>query len=141
MTATDVSPEALALARENAERLGLAVEFVQADLLARRSQGRSSSSSRTRRMSRRPSSTELQPEVRDWEPRLALVARRPDRAARADARDACSRPVASIVLECHEELAGDVAALLTGLGYAGATISADLAGRERVVEARWRPKR
>src|SRR5262249_52059306 len=34
VTATDVSTEALALARENAERLGLAVELVHGSLLA-----------------------------------------------------------------------------------------------------------
>ena len=33
VTATDISPEALALARENAERLGLAVELVETNLL------------------------------------------------------------------------------------------------------------
>ena len=33
ITATDISPDALALAGENAERLGLAVAFVETDLL------------------------------------------------------------------------------------------------------------
>jgi hypothetical protein len=43
------------------------------------------------------------------------------------------------VLEVHERLATDVAGLLETLAYVGATITLDLAGRERVVEAWWKP--
>ena len=72
VTATDISPDALALARENADRLGLAVAFVETDLLA----GLAGPFDLV--VSNPPYVTEgeiegLQPEVRDWEPRVALV--------------------------------------------------------------------
>jgi release factor glutamine methyltransferase len=138
VTATDLSPDALALARENADRLGLAIEIVETsqldgvigpfDLV----------------VSNPPyvSAEELpglQPEVRDWEPRLALVGERQTGDLARAARDVL-RPGGSIVLECHEDGAAVVAVLLDDLGYREATISLDLAGRERVVEARWEPQ-
>ncbi len=138
VTATDVSPDALALARDNAERLELAVEFLEADLL----DGLDGPFELI--VSNPPYVDDaeldsLQPEVRDWEPRLALLADGQTERLARDARDALA-PGGSIVLECHADHAADVHALLAGLGYAGATISTDLAGRERVVEARWMPK-
>jgi hypothetical protein len=42
------------------------------------------------------------------------------------------------VLEVAEGSARDVMALLEGLGYAEVVATADLAGRDRVVEGRWR---
>ena len=138
VTATDVSPEALALARENAERLGLAVELVEADLLG----GLTGPFDLV--VSNPPyveagELASLQPEVRDWEPRLALVADGQTERLAREAREVLA-PGGTIVLECHAEHAGHLRALLAGLGYEGATISTDLAGRERVVEARWMPK-
>ena len=50
-------------------------------------------------------------------------------------------PGGALVLECHEEHAAEVADALPALGYAEATIAPDLAGRDRVVEARWKPTR
>ncbi|MDX6388033.1 MAG: hypothetical protein QOD85_1835, partial [Gaiellaceae bacterium] len=43
-------------------------------------------------------------------------------------------------LEVHEEHAVDLRDLLTGLGYAMASIGADLAGKQRYVEAQWLSK-
>jgi release factor glutamine methyltransferase len=138
VTATDVSPGALALARENAARLELEVEFVQTDLL----DGLVGPFDLV--VSNPPyvdavELDSLEPEVRDWEPRLALVADGQTERLAREARELLA-PGGAIVLECDAERAGEVRALLTGLGYAEATISTDLAGRERVVEARWMPK-
>lgn len=133
--ATDLSLEALALARENAERLGLPVELVEADLL----DGVAGPFDLV--VSNPPYVTAaelpaLQPEVRDWEPRLALVDEgQTERLARA-AR-AVIRPGGAIVLECHEGQTTVVAGLLASLGYVNVEVSRDLAGRERVAEARW----
>jgi release factor glutamine methyltransferase len=138
VTATDVSPDALALAQENAARLELKVEFVETDLLA----GIAGPFELV--VSNPPyvhaaEVASLEPEVRDWEPRLALVADgQTERLARA-ARELLTAG-GSLVLECHAEHAAEACALLAGLGYAGASITRDLAGRERVVEARWMPK-
>jgi release factor glutamine methyltransferase len=137
VTATDISAEALALAGENAERLELAVVFVETDLL----DGLTGPFDLV--VSNPPYVTEaevaaLQPEVRDWEPRVAVVGDRTVELARA-ARDLL-RPGGAIVLETHEEHGAELASALGDLGFGGATISEDLAGRERVVEARWRPE-
>ncbi len=138
VVATDLSPEALSLARENGERLGLTVEFVETDLLA-------TLEGPFELVVSNPPYVELaeldrlEPEVRTFEPRLALVEDGQTERLARDARAVLAEGGA-IVLECHEGHATKVARLVAELGYSGATISRDLAGRERVVEARWRPK-
>jgi release factor glutamine methyltransferase len=79
----------------------------------------------------------LEPEVRDWEPRQALVADGQTEALIGQAA-AVLVPGGAFVLECHEGRAQEVAEWMRGCGFPAATITADLAGRERVVEARWR---
>jgi release factor glutamine methyltransferase len=134
VTATDLSADALALARENADHLGLPVELVEADLI----EGLPGPFDLI--VSNPPyvaadELPDLQPEVRDFEPRLALVeAGQTERLARA-ALGVLS-PGGAIVLECHADGAAGVAALLAGLGYDSPSITLDLDGRERVVEAR-----
>jgi release factor glutamine methyltransferase len=136
VTGTDVSEEALSLARENATALGLDVALGgpgtgtgptgwagEVDLV----------------VSNPPYVTadELdaaQPEVRDWEPRVALLDEGQTEAIARDARDVLD---GWLVLEVHEDRAGEVAQLLSNLGYADVTITPDLGGRGRVVEARW----
>jgi release factor glutamine methyltransferase len=137
VTATDVSPRALALARENAERLGLDVELVETSLL----DGIGGPFDLV--VSNPPyvaagELAALEPEVRKWEPRDALVDAGQTAALARDARVRFSRQ-GWIVLEVHEGEARSVAALVEELGYADVTITRDLAGRERVVEARWQP--
>jgi len=134
VTATDVSSDALALAAENADRLGLAITLVETSLL----DGLDGPFDLV--VSNPPYVGEdevdgLQPEVRDWEPRLAVVG---DTAADLAAA-ACDRlaPGGALVLESHADKAAEVAVHLERLGFAGTTVTADLAGRERVVEARW----
>ena len=136
VTATDVSAAALALARENAERLGLEVTLVEADLLA----GVTGSFDLV--VSNPPyvladELPGLEPEVRDWEPELALLAAGQTARLAEAARGLLD---GWLVLEVHERLAGETAERLTNLGYRAATISLDLGGRERVVEARWEPQ-
>ena len=134
VSATDISPDALALARENAERLRLAVEFVETNLL----DGVAGPFDLV--VSNPPyvaaeELADLEPEVRDFEPRLALVGEGQTAELAAAARRVLC-PGAAIVLECHAYKAGEVSSLLERLGYDTVTISVDLAGRERVVEAR-----
>jgi release factor glutamine methyltransferase len=77
----------------------------------------------------------LQPEIRDWEPRIALVAHGATEAVAAAATEAL-QPGGWIVLEVAENQAGKVEALLHALGYERLRISPDLAGKDRVVEGR-----
>jgi release factor glutamine methyltransferase len=137
VTATDISADPLALARENAERLELRVELVETALL----DGLAGPFDLVVSNPPYVGAAELpglDPEVRDWEPRGAVVEEGQTEAIARDARRVFS-PGGWILLEVHEHKAKTVAALLGGLGYAAARITRDLAGRERVVEARWEP--
>jgi release factor glutamine methyltransferase len=128
VTAVDSSPDAVALARENAERLqpdvdvqvgGFDVAAAGWDLV----------------VSNPPYVTAdewdvLQPEIREWEPREALVG--------VGLHEELARVAQTrfLVLESHECQARDVAATLTSLGYADVRVTPDLAGKPRVVEGR-----
>jgi release factor glutamine methyltransferase len=138
VTAIDASNDALELARENLDLLGIngRVRLVEHDL--------------TEGLGRdefdlvvsnppyiEPEDIEtLQPEVRDWEPRIALVARGATEAVARAATEAL-RPGGWVVLEIAENQAARVAGLLGDLGYEQLTIWPDMAGRDRVIEAQW----
>ena len=126
---------ALALARENAERNRLSVELGETDLLAGLAGPFDLVVSNPPYVLARELAG-LEPEVRDWEPRAALV----DAGQTERPRRRRSRVLDGwLVLEVHERPAGETVERLSLLGYAAATISLDLGGRERVVEARWEP--
>ena len=135
VTAFDSSPHALAVARANAAATGLGerVRLLEHDLTA----GFGVSAfdlvvSNPPYVS--PDEIEtLEPEVRDWEPRAALVG---EGVAETVARAALEalRPGGRLVLEVADGQAARVVAALGTLGYADAAVSRDLAGRERVVE-------
>jgi methylase of polypeptide subunit release factors len=76
---------------------------------------------------------QLLPEL-TYEPRAALIDEGQTPTLAAQARGVLE---GWLVLEVHEERATDAAALLTELGYSETTITRDLAGKDRVVEARW----
>ena len=126
VTGVDVSDDALALARENAELLGLEVELRHGNGLTAAAEGWDVVVANPPYVD---SLDEAQPELR-WEPEVALVGRgeheRLARAARAR----------FIIFEAGDGQAGDVAAMLERLGCAGVAITADLTGRDRVVEGR-----
>lgn len=133
VVATDTSAPALALARENAAANGLQVELVETDLLAGLTGPFDLVVSNPPYVG--PSELDaLEPEVREWEPRSALVDEgQTERLARA----APAVLHGWLVLEVHEDRAEPVARTLETAGYSGANISPDLAGRARVVEAWW----
>ena len=76
----------------------------------------------------------LEPEVRDWEPREALLDEGQTEAVARSARDVLA-PGGVLVLEIHEERAAETRALLENLGYR-VRITLDLTGRDRVVEGK-----
>src|ERR671922_68415 len=126
VTAGDVSEEALSLARENVERTGLPVELRQGGTEVA-AEGWDLVVSNPPYVA--PEELEaLEPEIRDWEPRLALVGdgfqEELARVARTD----------RLVLEVAPRQAARVARALDGLGYREIRITRDLAGRERVGE-------
>jgi release factor glutamine methyltransferase len=138
VTAIDASGDALDLARENLELAGVngRVRLVEHDLM----EGLGTDAFDL--VVSNPPYVEpedietLQPEVRDWEPRIALVAHGATEAV-AKAATAALRPGGWIVLEIAENQAGNVAGVLEQLGYEHLRISPDMAGRDRVIEGMW----
>jgi release factor glutamine methyltransferase len=134
VTAIDVSEDALALARENAASTGLEVAFEQRDL-------RDGFAGRYDLVVSNPpyvSAEEietLEPEVRDWEPRLATVGVEHTELIAAAAREVLT-PGGWLVLEIAAGDGTATAALLRKLGYEDVLAGPDLAGRDRVVEGR-----
>jgi release factor glutamine methyltransferase len=127
VTGVDTSADALALACENADRLGLDLDLREAgvetveegwDLVVANPPYVPADDL-----------SELQPEL-GWEPRAALV----DTGLTAElARRARTT---WLVLEVGDGQARDVAEELAGLGYEEVAVTRDLAGAERVVEGR-----
>lgn len=135
VTAMDVSDDALGLAAENARRTGLTVELVHHDLFLGLPVGPWELVVSNPPYVALADLPGLEPEVRDWEPHLALAA-----AGAVEALVRGAQPVLSLggwlVLEIGDGQAAAVAALLEELGYAEVTVTPDFAGRPRVVEGR-----
>jgi release factor glutamine methyltransferase len=126
VTGVDLSSDALGLARENAERLGLEVELREGDGATAAAEGWDVVVANPPYVERLE---ELQPELR-WEPEIALVGRgEHERIAKA-------AKATFVVFETGDGQAAKVAAMLERLGYAHVAITADLTGRDRVVEGR-----
>jgi release factor glutamine methyltransferase len=126
VTGVDVSADALELARENAGRLGLDVELRYAD-------GADVAAEGWDVVVANPPYVEtlddVQPELR-WEPDVALLgSREHERIARA----ASAR---FVVFEVGDGQAQGVAEMLERIGCSEVAVSADLTGRDRVVEGR-----
>jgi release factor glutamine methyltransferase len=128
VTAVDTSTEAVALARENAARLQLDIDVREGGFDA-------AAAGWDLVVSNPPYVTPeewdtLQPEIREWEPRAALVG--------AGLHEELARIAKTrfLVLESHECHADDVAARLASVGYTDVTVTSDLAGKPRVVEGR-----
>jgi release factor glutamine methyltransferase len=138
VTAIEASADALALARENLDLVGVdgRVRLVEHDL----TDGLGTDAfdlvvSNPPYIEPEDIET-LQPEVRDWEPRIALVAHGATEAVARAATEAL-RPGGWIVLEIAENQAERMAGVLDGLGYRDLRISPDMAGRDRVIEGTW----
>jgi release factor glutamine methyltransferase len=134
--AVDASPDALSLARENAERTGLAgrVELVHGDLFAGLTGPFDLVASNPPYVSEAELPA-LEPEVRDWEPRQALVGEGITEAVADGAREVLA-PGGALVLETAGGIASDVAAYLARLGYVDVRASPDLTGTARIAEGR-----
>ena len=133
VTGIDVSPDALALARENVELTGLVVELAEHDLFTGLPSGPWDLVVSNPPYIAAAEADALAPEVRDWDPHVALFG---EDAVAAVARGAVDvvRLGGALVLEVGDGQAAAVAELLGGLGFSEMRVTPDLAGRERVVE-------
>ena len=133
VTGIDVSAAALEVAGANATRTGLAVELREWDLFAGLPAGPWDLVVSNPPYVLPEELASLEPEVREWEPRGALVGAGATEAVARGALDVLAAGGALV----FEVAAGDgrrVAALLEALRYGQVAITHDLAGRERVVE-------
>jgi release factor glutamine methyltransferase len=139
VTAIDASKDALALARENLDLLGIngRVRLVEHDLTEGLGHDAFDLVVSNPPYVEPEDIETLQPEVRDWEPRIALVAHGATEAVARAATEAL-RPGGWVVLEIAENQATKVAGLLRDLGYEHLRVSPDMADRDRVIEAQWR---
>jgi release factor glutamine methyltransferase len=133
VTGIDASTDALAVARENAARTRSEVDFIEHDLFGGLPPGAWDLVVSNPPYVRPEEIERLSPEVRDWEPRTALVADRATEAVVETARDVLE-PGGALVLEVADGDARRIAGLLRELGYVAVTVTNDLTGRERVVE-------
>jgi release factor glutamine methyltransferase len=138
VTAIDVSPDALALARENLGLTGVdaRVRLVQHDLTSGLGEEQFDLVVSNPPYVEPEELETLQPEVRYWEPRVALVAHGATEAVARAATEAL-RPGGWLVLESAAGAAERIRGALEELGYDLVAITPDLAGRDRVVEGRW----
>jgi release factor glutamine methyltransferase len=133
VTATDVSEEALAVARANAARAGLAISFVRHDLFAGLPEGPWDLVVSNPPYVRPDEVASLQQEVREWEPRVALLSEGATEEVARRARDVL-RPGGALVLEVADGDAERVRGMLEDLGYDDVETTPDLTGRPRVVD-------
>ena len=133
VTGIDASPDALEVAGANALRTELAVTLREWDLFHGLPEGPWDLVVSNPPYVLLEEIEALEPEVREWEPREALVG---VGATEAVARGALGvlEEGGALVLEVAAADAARAAALLGDLGYVEVTTTRDLAGRERVVE-------
>lgn len=143
--ACDVSEAALILARANAERLNLSVKCLRADVLHEKQFSEAVGTNWDAWVANPPyilaaERADLQPEVRDFEPQLALfVENDPLLFYRAIARQArqALKSGGWLWFECHTDFAEDVTQLLQSLGFAHARTQSDAFGLPRMSGGQW----
>jgi release factor glutamine methyltransferase len=141
--ATDISLDALDVARKNSERYSTNIELVHGSLLATSDVGRRTSDVRAV-VSNPPyisydEIAGLPASVRDWEPMIALLSGRGGLAITAQlVRKAAARlePGGLLALEVDARRVSLITELVSSeVRYEGVTVLLDLAGRERFVLA------
>jgi release factor glutamine methyltransferase len=145
--ATDISSDALDVARGNAARYGGDIDFLEGDLMSTSDDRRQTSEGKpdVRVVVSNPpyiaydEIRALPASVRDWEPMIALLSGRDGLAVTARlVRQAATRlrPGGLLALEVDARRASLVAELVsTDARYDGVSVQLDLAGRERFVLA------
>ncbi len=138
VTGIDASPGALEVAGANALRTGLDIELREWDLFTGLPDGPWDLVVSNPPYVLPEEIEALAPEVRDWEPREALVGVGATEAVARGAVDVLE-PGGALVLEVAAGDAVRIASMLAALGYADVATTRDLADRNRVVEGVRRP--
>ena len=159
VTGIDISPEAIEVARENAKRNGVEVEFLVADILGTKEENPFNFLILTERLfqfstfnlivSNPPyicnkEKKDMRPNVLDYEPPTALFVPDDDpllfyrRIAELFAQTSNIKHQTSqhLFFEINEAYPAEVAAMLGNLGYTDIHITHDIYGKPRIIEAR-----
>jgi release factor glutamine methyltransferase len=135
VTGIDISLDALELAGENAERTGVALELRQHDFRTGLPEGPWDAVLANPPYVDPQDEAGLQPEVRDFEPSLALFST-DAYVAIIPAALAGLTPGGVLVLEVGDGQSKAVADIAIEAGFSDVLVTPDLTGRERVVEGR-----
>lgn len=141
VVAVDISPEALAIARSNAERLGAKVEFVEADALADLSHlGEFDIIVSNPPYIPQSDIVDMRRNVVDFEPHLALFVPDDDplRFYRVIAKNGARmlREGGSIWFEIYEKLGEELCSMMAELGYAHNELIEDANLKPRMIWSR-----
>jgi release factor glutamine methyltransferase len=137
----DISPDALAIAKENAAHLGLTdrVQWVQADMKTLALQGRFDLIISNPPYIETAEIATLAPEVAQFEPKIALDGGKDGLDCYRKLANEVARllaPQGSVALEIGHKQAGDVTRLLEASGFFCEAIIQDLGGHDRVIIAK-----
>lgn len=138
VTGIDISRDALDLARENADRIGVSIELREHDFRTGLPDGPWDAVIANPPYVDPRDEPSLQPEVRDFEPSLALFGT-DAYAAIVPAASGVLSPGGVILLEVGDDQADAIATLVARAGFGDVTVTRDLGGRERVVDGRREP--
>ncbi|MBQ7996053.1 MAG: peptide chain release factor N(5)-glutamine methyltransferase [Paludibacteraceae bacterium] len=145
VTGIDISPEAIAVARENALRNHADVNFRIADIFSDEIDKTFNSQLSTFNLivSNPPyicesEKKDMRPNVLDYEPSTALFVPDSDPLLyyRRIASLFSNRPPVTLFFEINESYAAEVAAMMADLGYTGIRITKDIYGKDRIIEGR-----
>lgn len=142
VVAVDVSESALEVARENARRHRVSVDFVRCDMLQEGPSGHFDLIVSNPPYVTLQEKNEMRPNVLRYEPHRALFVPDDDPLVfyRAIAEYGCRslNPGGMLWFELNERYGSEVASLLEQSGYSEVTVHEDMFGKQRMAEAVWR---
>lgn len=142
VVAVDVSESALEVARENARRHRVSVDFVRCDMLQEGPSGHFDLIVSNPPYVTLQEKDEMRPNVLRYEPHRALFVPDDDPLVfyRAIAEYGCRslNPGGMLWFELNERYGSEVASLLEQSGYSEVTVHEDMFGKQRMAEAVWR---
>lgn len=133
MSGIDISPEAIEVAKENARRNGVEVEFLQKDVFSD-GIGTFDIVVSNPPYIRECEKADMRPNVLNFEPATALFV--PDNDPLIFYRRIASLHGKYLFFEINEAFAAEMESLLREQGYTAITITNDIYGKPRIIEGR-----
>lgn len=133
VTASDISTDALSVAKENVSLHGVFIHFLESDLFANFPDQKFSCIVSNPPYIPIQEKDSLDPDVKDFEPHLALFLEDPNSFYQRLLREAMNflQPGGRFYLETHPEWANFIQEMAKNLGYSNASIRKDLSKKDR----------